>query len=92
MKRRWILTFSILGLWLSFASTSWGQSDPAARDSTFWILSLPEIQSYRAYFLQELESLQEEKRNLIDRGIEDGEHLLRINPGSAVVDEIGGIW
>ena len=32
-------------------------------DSSFWSLSLPELQSYRAFYSQELEMLQEEKQN-----------------------------
>ena len=88
MKIRRILTYFGIVSRLCLGSSAWGQTEPATTDSTFWILSLPEIQSYRAYFLQELESLQEEKRNLIDRGIEDGEYLLRMNPSAEVVDEI----
>ena len=57
-------------------------------DSAFWQLSLPELQSYRGYYVQELESRQEEKRNLIQRGIEDGERLLAVGPDQDVIDDI----
>ena len=40
--------------------SAFSQTIPADEDSTFWFLSLPEIQNYRAYYLQELEALQEE--------------------------------
>ncbi|MCD6115812.1 tetratricopeptide repeat protein [bacterium] len=57
-------------------------------DSSFWYLSLPELQSYKAYYAQELEQLQQEKMNLITRGIEDGERLLASRPDTKVLDEI----
>jgi len=57
-------------------------------DSTFWSLSLPELQSYKTYYVQKLEELQEMKYNLIQRGIADGEKLLEKNPDPEIVDEI----
>jgi len=64
----------------------WSQTTTAI-DSAFWHLSLPELQNYKVYYLQELDRLQELKQNLIRRGIEDGERLLETqNTGS--VDEI----
>lgn len=61
---------------------------PAGQDTSFWSLSLPEIQSYKAYFQQELESYQEEKNILIMRGIRDGEHLLENYPNAKMIDQI----
>ena len=64
------------------------QADGTVQDSTFWYLSLPELQSYRAYYSQELQQLQQEKMNLIERGIEDGERLLETSPDKDVLDGI----
>jgi len=57
-------------------------------DSTFQVLSLPELQSYRRYYLQELQSLHKEKNHLIQKGIGDGERLLSVNPNAKMADEI----
>ena len=66
---------------LFFCLTGGGFSQTHTKvDSTLWMLSLPEIQSYRAYYLQEMDKLQQEKSQLIRRGIEDGERLLQSNP------------
>jgi len=82
--RRGFLTF-----FLSIILTGTGFSQIRAKvDSTLWMLSLPEIQSYRAYYLQEMDKLQQEKNQLIQRGIEDGERLLASNPDPKVFDDI----
>jgi len=77
-----------LGFWMVFAHSGFSQVNPSAIDSTFWFLSLPELQSHRAYYIQELRALQEEKQNLIKRGIEDGERLLEMKPDLEYIDEI----
>lgn len=75
-----------LGFWCLLTQAGFAQYTEI--DSTFWLLSLPEIQSHRAYYMQELQALQEEKKNLILRGIEDGERLLEMQPDAEVIDEI----
>ena len=64
------------------------QTHQMPSDSTLWQLSLPELQNYRTYYIQELEALQQEKQNLVQRGIEDGERLLRMQPNGEVIDQI----
>ncbi len=76
------------GFLLVFVVNLFAQIPPAKMDSSYWYLSLPELQSYKAYYIQELESLYEEKRNLIRRGIDDGERLLASKPDYKVIDEI----
>lgn len=88
MIRRMVYRVGVVGLWICSAVSGFGQTARTRIDSTFWMLSLPEIQSYRAYYVQELEALQEEKRNLIERGTEDGERLLKMQPAAETVDEI----
>lgn len=61
---------------------------PEVVDSTFSMLTLPELQNYRVYYVEEMASLQKEKRYLIQRGIEDGERLLSMNPDPEMVDEV----
>ncbi len=78
----------LFGLYVGLLSSSIAQETSASKDSTFWLLSLPELQSYKSYYIQELEALQEEKQNLIQRGIEDGERLLRMRPDAKMVDEV----
>lgn len=75
-------------MWMGLMASGFSQENRSLVDSTFWVLSLPELQSYRAYYVQELEELQQEKKNLIQRGIEDGETLLQMKPDTKVVDEI----
>jgi len=75
-------------LLLFMTSCALGQTVKTKTDSSFWYLSLPELQSYKAYYSQELEQLQQEKMNLINRGIEDGERLLASRPDKKVLDEI----
>lgn len=79
---------SILFLSAMLFSNVVAQTISSEQDSTFWSLSLPEIQGYKAYYMQELERLYDEKRILIQRGIEDGERLLQSNPDYKVKDEI----
>ncbi len=78
----------VICLCMGITAAVFPQTDHSVTDSTFWLLSLPEIQNYRAYYVQELEMLQEEKRTLINKGIEDGEHLLEIRYDDKVVDQI----
>jgi len=87
MPRRFYFKLAVCLLFQGFA-LSWAQGRLPERDTTFWHLSLPELQSYRVYYLQELAELQEEKTNLIKRGIEDGERLLQTKPNAKVVDGI----
>ena len=63
-------------------------SQSAQRDSSFWEASLPELESYKVYYLRKLENLQEEKKILIERGIEDGEKILQENPDRDILDDI----
>ena len=64
-------------------------SQPAAEvDSSFWDLSLPEIENYQRYYADELSKLQQERSELIKRGIEDGERLLSLQSQSEMEDEI----
>ncbi|RKY82382.1 hypothetical protein DRQ07_01465 [candidate division KSB1 bacterium] len=79
------LIFSIVFV---FPVTLSGQTKTAKTDSSFWYLSLPELQSYKAYYTQEILQLQQEKMNLINRGIEDGEKLLASRPDKKVLDGI----
>ena len=88
MTRKLVKIIVGLGFYGVFFGAGWAQTNPMTIDSTFWLLSLPELQSHKAYYLQELQVLQEEKQNLIQRGIEDGEHLLELNPDNEFVDEI----
>ena len=61
MGKRGIALFGMICIWMGVITTVFSQSSSSAVDSTFWSLSLPEIQNYRAYYVQELEMLQEEK-------------------------------
>ncbi|NQT23787.1 tetratricopeptide repeat protein, partial [candidate division KSB1 bacterium] len=65
-----------------------GQITPAEIDTAFWDLSLRELEGYRTFYRQELDFLQQEKDNLILRGIADGEKLLESNPDASVLDGI----
>ncbi|MFO7891091.1 MAG: tetratricopeptide repeat protein [bacterium] len=58
------------------------------RDSSFWDVSLPELQSYKVYYMKKLENLQNEKRILIERGIEDGERILQKSLDREVMDDV----
>ena len=60
----------------------------AETDSTFWKLTLPEIENYQRYYADELLKLQEERSTLIQRGIEDGERLLSLQARPEMEDEI----
>ncbi len=89
MKRFTVLTHGLLPLIFIFiTSAAFSQVTVQQSDSSYWSLSLPELQSYKAYYIQELEALYQEKRNLILRGIDDGERLLASKPDDQVVDEI----
>ncbi len=88
MHRRGIQLFGVICLGMGIIKAAFSQTGLSEVDSTFWSLSLPEIQNYRAYYIQELEMLQEEKRTLIQRGIEDGERLLQMRYDDNIVDEI----
>lgn len=65
-----------------------GQNRSADLDTAFWDLSLRELEGYRNFYRQELDFLQQEKDNLILRGIADGEKLLESGPDSDVMDDI----
>jgi len=82
------IVITLILLLTGFFSSGRAQVRPAQIDSSFWSLSLPELQSYRAFYTQELEALQEEKQSLIKRGISDGERLLQAQSDDKVVDEI----
>ena len=88
MNRRKFCILGLMGIWMGFIQSGLSQVNPSVIDSTLWILSLPELQSHRAYYVQELQVLQEEKQNLIQRGIDDGERLLEMKPDTEVIDEI----
>ncbi|MBN2030134.1 tetratricopeptide repeat protein [bacterium] len=88
MPKRWIQLFGMICFGMGMIKAVFPQTGLSEVDSTFWSLSLPEIQNYRAYYVQELEMLQEEKRTLIQRGIEDGERLLQMRYDDNIVDEI----
>ncbi|MCK5147088.1 tetratricopeptide repeat protein [bacterium] len=81
-----IQSFCFLAALAVSSQTSFSQE--AIIDSSFNMLTLPELQNYRIYYVDELEALQQEKTDLIKRGIEDGERLLRLNPDPQMIDEI----
>ncbi|MBW1888255.1 MAG: tetratricopeptide repeat protein, partial [Deltaproteobacteria bacterium] len=86
---RWrIVIVGWIGIWMGFIHVGFSQVRTTEIDSTYWQLSLPELQNHKAYYMLELQALQEEKRNLIQRGIEDGERLLEMKPNIQVVDKI----
>lgn len=60
----------------------------AKRDSSFWNVSLPELKSYKVFYMNKLENLQNEKRVLIERGIEDGERILEKSLDRKVMDDV----
>ena len=68
--------------------TGWSQTWDARMDSTFTQYSLPQLQNFMNYYDQELDRLQDEKKALIRRGIQDGELQLASNPDPKVVDQI----
>jgi len=82
LSLRMLAVFSLTAGGLLFAQRQ------AVVDSTFQMLTLPELQNYRVYYVEEMETLQEEKRYLVQRGIEDGERLLSMSPDPEMVDEI----
>jgi len=84
---RSLITFFFI-LWLCIGTFLTAEAQPAPGDSAYWDLSLPEIQSYKAYYMQELEAYQNEKQTLIQRGIDDGERLLLSSPESKVIDDV----
>jgi tetratricopeptide (TPR) repeat protein len=86
--RKYKLVFYLIFFLAGWSISGRSQVRPTQVDSSFWSLSLPELQSYRAFYTQELEMLQEEKQSLIRRGISDGERLLQVQPDGKVVDEI----
>ena len=86
-KSQYKILFSLCLLaCLFFIIKSYSQASPI--DSTFWDLSLPEILSYKTYYMQELEVYQREKQSLIQRGIEDGESLLNTNSDPGIIGDI----
>lgn len=87
MRKR-LLIYLLPVLCLSQAALLRGQLTTESMDSTFHVLSLPELQSYRRYYVQELQSLQQEKQDLIQKGIEDGEKLLAVKPDEKMLDEM----
>jgi len=86
MKKNNIYIFIILFVFT--LNLSQGFSQIVESDSSFWDASLPELESYKVYYLKKLENLQEEKRILIERGIEDGERILQRNPDRDILDDI----
>lgn len=73
---------------LALAGPAAGQALRSGADSTFWPLSILELQDYRGHYSRELDALQAEKRGLIRRGIETGERLLADRSRSAFEDDI----
>ena len=69
-------------------SLGYSQTSNIRLDSTFAPYSLPQLQNFRNYYTQELDQLQNEKKELIRRGIQDGELQLASNPDPKVVDQI----
>ncbi|MBN1781430.1 tetratricopeptide repeat protein [bacterium] len=64
------------------------QAWDAQLDSTFTPYSLPQLQNFRNYYSQELDRLLQEKTELIQRGIRDGELQLASNPDPKILDQI----
>lgn len=81
-------TCAALAAGLALAGPAAGQSLRSGADSTFWPLSIQELQDYRGHYSRELDALQAEKRDLIRRGIETGERLLKDRSRSAYEDDI----
>jgi cellulose synthase operon protein C len=82
-------------LWLAAAWVSLcsAQDNPAPAglidaDSTFWSLTIQELQDYRKYTLRQIDALHGEKKALIRRGIETGERLLAEKSRSKYLDDI----
>ncbi|MBN1551614.1 tetratricopeptide repeat protein, partial [bacterium] len=57
-------------------------------DSTFNALSLPQLQQIQNFYLNEMDKLNQERAYLIERGIDDGERLLRSATDPDVLDDI----
>jgi len=92
MNRRRLL---FAALWLAAASAPVCsgrdrsvQSDQAEADSSFWSMSIQELQDYKKYTLRQIDALHREKKKLIRRGIETGERLLAEKSGSQYLDDI----
>ncbi len=82
-------------LWLAAAwapaASAQGGSVPAGQaeaDSSFWSMSIQELQDYRKYTLRQIDALHREKKKLIRKGIETGERLLSEKSGSQYLDDI----
>ncbi len=82
------LTCAAFAVGLALAGPAADQSLRSGADSTFWPLSMQELQEYRGHYSRELDALQAEKRGLIRRGIETGERLLAERSRSAYEDDI----
>jgi cellulose synthase operon protein C len=80
--------FPAVALALASVPRTSGQPLRSGADSTFWPLSVQELQDYKKYYSRELDGLQAEKRALIRRGIETGERLLAEKSRSAYEDDI----
>jgi tetratricopeptide (TPR) repeat protein len=76
------------GFVLCLISSGYGQNGQTDSDSTFLTLSIQELSDYKKYYLQELDVLQDEKKTLIERGIETGERLLAERSRSPYADDI----
>jgi len=72
---RFVRHIGWLGLGLLVAGRIFAQSNVQS-DSAFSGLSMQELQNAKAYYSQELEALVREKKELIQKSIEDGERLL----------------
>jgi len=73
---------------LGFAQDRPATAGPIEADSTFWSLTMQELQDYRKYTLRQIDALHHEKKALIRRGIETGERLLAEKSGSKYQDDI----
>ena len=73
---------------LLYCSLGYSQTSNARLDSTFTPYSLPQLQNFLNYYDQELDELQNEKKELIRRGIQDGELQLASSPDPKVIDQI----
>lgn len=81
-----IVFYLIINLW--FISPICATQSKSDVDTLYWSLTLPELQSYRNYYIQELDKLEKQKEKYIDRGIADGERLLQAQPDVKMGDDI----
>jgi tetratricopeptide (TPR) repeat protein len=84
--RKTAICITLLLIWPD--TGSFAQTWDTQLDSTFVPYSLPQLQNFRNYYTQEQDRLQQEKMDLIKRGIEDGELQLASRPDPKILDQI----